>query len=79
VIIYQFYFRWTCCYPEFNITDAAGTNQFFIHGPVCPCKCYHDVEFPVGSLLMMEMELLCIHVMCVDPYCGQSRSDRYSD
>jgi hypothetical protein len=38
---------WTCCYPEFNITDAAGTNQFFIHGPVCPCKCYHDVEFPI--------------------------------
>jgi hypothetical protein len=38
---------WTCFYPRFDVTDATGTAQFFIHGPLCPCKCYQDDLFPI--------------------------------
>ena len=59
------YFRWTCCYPKWDLFNANRELILTIGGPLCQCKCCGDVVYNVG-IFIFPWCLVFIKLV----YCG---------
>ena len=46
------HFRWTCCYPKWDLFDANRELILTIGGPLCQCKCCGDVVYNVCIFIL---------------------------